>query len=205
VLQGHAQASESFAIAQEMIVIFEDRVPKTASTLLSNGYHSIFNRRVANMDTNFKIKALERGQFSGLMGLSDRALEQANARWVVADTKPGYPCRVSLKEAEIGERVLLVPFRYHDVNSPYRASGPIYIRENAEQAELDVNEIPEILTARLLSIRAYNCNHAMVHAETLQGTGLANAVRQQFLNAEVSYIQIHNANPGCFSCSVYRA
>ena len=189
---------------RSFIVIFEVRVPKTASTVLSNVYHHIFNRRVINMNTNFKIKAIERDLFSGLMGLSDRALERVNARWVIADTKPGYPCRVSLKEAEIGERVLLVPFRHHDVNSPYRASGPIYIRENAEQAELDVNEIPEILTARLLSIRAYNHNHAMVHAETLQGIGLENAVRQQFLNGEVSYMQIHNANPGCFSCSVYR-
>ncbi|MCE9687967.1 DUF1203 domain-containing protein [Shewanella sp. AS16] len=157
------------------------------------------------MNTNFRMKAIEKRAFSELMNLSAQELEKLNASWVIADAKPGFPCRVSLQEAEIGERVLLVPFRHHDVNSPYRASGPIYVREHAEQAELDVNEIPEILTARLLSIRAYNHQHSMVHAEILQGAELASGIRQQFLKAEVSYIQIHNANRGCFNCSVYRA
>ncbi|MCG7587514.1 DUF1203 domain-containing protein, partial [Photobacterium sp. OFAV2-7] len=102
-------------------------------------------------------------------------------------------------------RVLLVPFKYHDVQSSYQASGPIFIRENAETTELEINEIPEILAERLLSVRAYNIKNLMIYAETVQGAELENAIRNQFLNSEVTYLQIHNANPGCFNCNVHRA
>ncbi|SEF92847.1 DUF1203 domain-containing protein [Vibrio hangzhouensis] len=157
------------------------------------------------MNTDFIIKAIEKNFFAGHMELSEEKLKELNAKWVIADTKPGYPCRVSLKEAEVGERVLLVPFKYHDVLSPYQALGPIFVREKAAMAELEVNEIPEILTERLLSVRAYNKDNCMIHGETIKGAELERCVRQQFLNGEVIYLQVHNANPGCFNCSVYRA
>jgi len=151
------------------------------------------------------MKAIDSNIFSQLMSLNEKELNNFNAKWVTADAKPGYPCRVSLKEADVGERVLLVYFKHHDVDSPYRASGPIFVRENVKKSELEINEIPEILTQRLLSIRAYNHKHLMVHAETLQGAVLEHVIRKQFLSNEVAYIQIHNANPGCFNCNVYRA
>ena len=157
------------------------------------------------MNTNFIMKAIDSNIFSQLMSLNEKELNNFNAKWVTADAKPGYPCRVSLKEADVGERVLLVYFKHHDVDSPYRASGPIFVRENVKKSELEINEIPEILTQRLLSIRAYNHKHLMVHAETLQGAVLEHVIRKQFLSNEVAYIQIHNANPGCFNCNVYRA
>ena len=128
-----------------------------------------------------------------------------NAKWLVAESKPGYPCRVSLKDAEIGENVLLIPYKYHNVQSPYQASGPIFIRENAEAAKLDINEIPEILAKRLLSVRAYNIESLMIHAEIVQGVDLEKVIRHQFSHSNVTYLQIHNANPGCFNCNVNRA
>lgn len=157
------------------------------------------------MTTNFIVKPLEKNIFVELLSKNDDQLAEVNARWLIADSKPGYPCRVSLIEAEVGERVLLVPFKHHDVLSPYQASGPIFIREGAETAELEINEIPEILTQRLLSVRAYNTENLMIHAETVQGAGFENSIRNQFLNSEVAYLQIHNANPGCFNCNVHRA
>ncbi|MDP2572136.1 DUF1203 domain-containing protein [Vibrio penaeicida] len=157
------------------------------------------------MTTNFIVKPLEKNIFDELLNKSEEQLAEVNARWLFADSKPGYPCRVSLKEAEVGEKVLLVPFKYHDVLSPYQGTGPIFIRENAETAQLDINEIPEILTKRLLSVRAYNSENLMIHAETVQGEEFKTSIRNQFLNGEVAYLQIHNANPGCFNCNVLRA
>ena len=157
------------------------------------------------MNTDFIIQALDKDLFARFMKMEDKALDAVNARWLVADASPGYPCRVSLREASVGERVLLVPFPYHDVDSPYRACGPVFVREQADTAELDVNEIPDILPGRLLSVRAYDSAHIMVHAQTIQGIQFEQAVRSQFSSEAVSYLQIHNASPGCFSCTVHRA
>jgi hypothetical protein len=156
------------------------------------------------MSVNFVIKALDKKQFSKLVNLNEQELVKYKGSWITVDVNPGYPCRVSLIEARVGERVLAVPFLYHNVDSPYHASGPIFVRENAETAKLGVNEIPEILKERLLSVRSYNTQQVMIHAEILQGNELAKGIKNQLLNSEVEYIHIHNANPGCFNCSVHR-
>ncbi len=71
------------------------------------------------MTMSFQIFALERERFSRLLSATDSDLAASGARWVVVDGKPGYPCRVSLEDAEVGERALLIPFTHHDVDSPY--------------------------------------------------------------------------------------
>ncbi|WP_125721965.1 DUF1203 domain-containing protein [Pseudoalteromonas rubra] len=157
------------------------------------------------MKTDFRINGIDKHSFSELLSLNEQELENHNAKWITADANPGYPCRVSLIEANIGERVLALPYLHHNADSPYRASGPIFVRENAIKAKLNINEIPEILRERLLSIRAYNKQQIMIHAEILQGAELEPGIRKQLLNHEVEYIHIHNANPGCFNCSVHRA
>ena len=157
------------------------------------------------MNTDFRIKALNENAYAALMGLGERQLAAHHARWITADAKPGYPCRATLQEAEIGERVLLLPYAHLDVDSPYRASGPVFVRENAETVVPDINEIPEILTTRLLSVRAYDQQHFMIQAETTQGPELKSVIRKQLSNSDVAYLHIHNANPGCFNCAVYRA
>jgi len=157
------------------------------------------------MNTNFIIKPIKKSMFDDYLNQSDLQLTKVDATWLVADSKPGYPCRVSLKEAEIGERVLLIPYKYHDVKSPYQASGPIFIRQNATTAKLSINEIPEILTERLLSVRAYSKGHLMIHAETVLGVDLEGVIRNQFKDDKATYLQVHNANPGCFNCTVYRS
>jgi len=176
-----------------------------ASILILNTYNHIFDPIGGIMNPSFRIAAVDKQHFSEFVNLNEDELVKYKAQWITADTNPGYPCRVSLIEAKVGERVLAVPFLHHDVDSPYRASGPIFVRENAELAEPNVNEIPEILRERLLSVRVYSAQQIMIHAEILQGTELEYGIRKQFLNSEVEYIHIHNAKQGCFNCSVHRA
>jgi hypothetical protein len=106
------------------------------------------------MKTNFRIVGLPVAQFQSLFSLDDNELAQKDARRLVVDAKPGFPCRVSLQDAEIGERVILVPFVHHDVESPYRASGPIFVCETAKQIELAPGEIPDVVAGRIMSVRA---------------------------------------------------
>ena len=157
------------------------------------------------MTSRFLIKALPKESSHSLMQKSDEELKLSNALWLTVDTVPGYPCRVSLSEAKIGERVLALPFCHDDVSSPYRASGPIFVHENAESISLGINEIPNTLRHRLLSVRSYNADKIMIVAETLHGKHIETAIDTQFEKVDVNYIHIHNANPGCFSCSVHSA
>ncbi len=157
------------------------------------------------MAASFFIKALPAENFHSLFKLSDKELALQNAKWLNVDSDPGYPCRVSLADAKVGERVLVLAFDHHDVDSPYRASGPIVIRENSVTAKPNTNEVPKMFRHRLLSIRAYDLCHMMIDAQVVAGTELELVIESQFNNSAVEYIHIHNANRGCFDCAVYRA
>ena len=156
------------------------------------------------MSTRFRLEPRPIEEFSPLFKLSDEELHKRSARWLVADMKPGIPCRVTLADAEVGERVLATPFVHHDVQSPYRASGPVFVRETAQTVNLAVNEIPIMFRHRLLSLRAYDSDGMMVDAKVIQGTELEQAIEDHFENRDVEYQHIHNADPGCFNCTVLR-
>ena len=156
------------------------------------------------MNRQFVIKGLKKRQFNGIMKMSELELQQKHAKWLTVDNNPGFPCRVSLEDAEVGERVLALTYSHHAVESPYRASGPIFVRENAEDKTLAVNDVPNMLRHRLLSLRGYDVDNMMVEAEVTPGTELEAAIDRLFENKDVDYIHIHNANPGCFNCIVLR-
>lgn len=157
------------------------------------------------MSTDFRLVPLPVDDFLPLFELSDEQLLERSARWLVADEKPGFPCRVSLADAEVGERVLAIPFVHHDGGSPYRASGPVFVRERARTASPAVNEVPLMFRHRLLSLRAYDSDGMMLGARTIPGTELAQAIVEHFEDPRVEYQHIHNASPGCFDCEVRRA
>src|SRR5262245_14576372 len=157
------------------------------------------------MPNPFQIIALPMEKFEPLLQLDDEALEANGSRRLVADKQPGYPCRVSLIDAAPGEIVLLVPFTHHDVASPYRASGPVFVPANARMARLAINEIPAMLRSRLLSIRAYDERAMMVGADVANGSELEEHISRFFEDRRVKYLHLHNARAGCFNCRVERA
>lgn len=154
------------------------------------------------MKNDFLVIPLDSSLFTSL---SHTELEEANAKWVEVDACPGFPCRVSLEDAKIGERVLALNYTHHKTNTPYRSSGPIFVRENAVTADTRVNEIPDMLRHRLLSLRGYSQDGLMLEAEVVEGMEVETCIHGIFQNARIEYIQIHNAKPGCFNCTVVRA
>lgn len=157
------------------------------------------------MTTPFQMIALPIEDFDSLLSLSDEELLVRGARRMVADKKTGFPCRVSLINAEPGETVLLLPFTHHDVDSPYRGSGPIFIRADASTAKPAINEVPEMFRSRLLSIRAYDEAGMMVGSEVAEGRELEEHISRFFGDNSVKYLHLHSARPGCFNCRVERA
>jgi hypothetical protein len=166
------------------------------------------------MAIKFLIKGLLKNQFDEFIKLNEQELRvreltnkksiSQHVKWITVNANPGFPCRVSLIDAYIGEKVLALSFNHHSVDSPYNASGAIFIREHAQDVVLGINEIPNMLRHRLLSVRSYDSDNMMIGAEVLQGKELECVIDKQFQNSEVEYIHIHNANPGCFNCSVHR-
>lgn len=156
------------------------------------------------MKVDFRIRALPMEPFTHLFRLNDEALKTVGVKRMIVDEKPGFPCRVSLEDAEIGEEVLLISFEHHQTNSPYRATGPIFVRQGAVQAFPQINEIPEMLKHRFLSVRAYDDQGNMRNAITADGKSLQNKINLLFKDQKVAYLQVHNANPGCFNCQIER-
>jgi len=155
------------------------------------------------MNVNFKISAIK-NDYNYMFNLNKEELITKGAIKVTADEYPGFPCRVSLEDAKIGEEVILFPFQHHQTSSPYQSIGPIFIRKNAKSADLKINEIPKMLLHRLLSLRIYDKKGMMIDAKTIEGKVLKNEIKIIFRNNLVNYIQIHNSGPGCYNCQVNR-
>jgi hypothetical protein len=153
----------------------------------------------------FRLVALDAGQFAPLFARSDAELAAAGIRRSIVDGKPGYPCRVSLADAEVGETVILLSFTHHDVASPYRAAGPIFVRQGVATARPAVGEVPLMFRHRLLSLRGYDSQAMMIGTKVVQGAELEAAIEQLFAEPAVAYLHIHNAGPGCYNCSAVRA
>ncbi|MEK6216372.1 MAG: DUF1203 domain-containing protein, partial [Boseongicola sp.] len=98
-----------------------------------------------------------------------------------------------------------VNYSHLDERTPYRASHATYVRKDVEQAFPKKGDVPAVLTERLLSVRAYACDHMMTHADVVDGRALADSLRLIFANPEVDYVHIHNAKQGCFAAKATRA
>ena len=157
------------------------------------------------MTNSFRIVGLPLAKFTPLFSLSESELEQKHARRLIVDAKPGFPCRVSLEDSELGERVILLPFLHQPTASPYQASGPIFVRESANEAVLAPGQIPEVVRSRLMSVRAYDNDGMMVNAAVTPGGQLERHIEKFFANSRVTYLHLHNAGAGCYSCHVERA
>jgi hypothetical protein len=153
----------------------------------------------------FQISPLRRDQFEDMLRLDDGSLRERGARRYVADRKPGFPCRVSLQDAEIGERVVLLPYQHQHEATPYSAFGPIFVRETAETASLPPDTIPSLLRTRVLSVRAYDAQHLMGNADLTDGQQLEGTIAGMFADPRIVYLHIHYAKPGCYACRVDRS
>ena len=153
---------------------------------------------------HFRISGLPAAPFTELFTLSDQQLAERGAVRRVAMSKPGFPCRISLTDAEVGDEVILAHYEHHPVASPFRASHAIYVRKGEQQFDA-VDRVPAMLRSRLLSVRAFDAEGMLVDADVADGTELEALIERQFAQAQTQYLHIHFARPGCFAARVDRA
>jgi len=153
---------------------------------------------------SFQITALDADRFAGLFDMSDEALAEHLAVRLTATSKPGFPCRVSLADAEIGDEVILVNHQHQGGVSPYRATHAVYVRKDAPQAHPAVGEVPELFLARVLSLRAFDDQAMMIGVDLVDGGDLAPALDRLLAEPSAAYVHIHYAKAGCYAARADR-
>ena len=106
--------------------------------------------------SSFRLAGIDPAPFAHLFELPDARLRASGAVRMVADRDFGFPCRVGLDDARTGDELLLLPYEHLPGDSPYRASGPIFVRRGASRRVLAPGEVPPYVARRLISVRAYS-------------------------------------------------
>lgn len=152
----------------------------------------------------YRITGLDPKPFRPLFAQDDASLAAAGIRRVTADATPGYPCRVSLADAEPGEDLLLLNHEHHAVAGPYRSRHAIFVRAKAERAAVFTDRLPEALAIRLLSLRAFDAEGLMVDAEVAEGAVADGLIRRYLADPRVAEVHLHFARRGCFAARATR-
>ena len=154
---------------------------------------------------SYRIKGLPAERFDHLFALSDAELvKHGCVRRIADDRRPGYPCRISLTDAQPGDELLLLNYEHLCVESPYRMRFAIYVRKG-ERTYDRIDEVPEQLRRRMLAVRSFDGNGMMVECELVDGPVLEGAIDRLFADPSAEYLHVHYAAPGCYAARIERA
>lgn len=153
---------------------------------------------------SFRISGLPAEPFAEWFALPDEALAERRARRVAADREHAFPCRISLTDARPGQSLILLNYEHQAADSPYRASHAIYIGEGSAQFDR-VDDVPDQLRRRLLSVRGFDDEGMMRDADVAAGTALEPLIERLFSDNAVRYLHVHTAKYGCYLARIDRA
>ena len=151
----------------------------------------------------YVVKGIDPAPYRHLFGLSDADLAKEGViRMSVTD--PTFPCRVSLTDRELGEKVLLLNHVSHDVANPYRSSHAIFVAEADQEPARYVDGVPPVFVRRVLSLRGFDKDGMMTDAILAQQGEADAGIRKLFENPAIETIHAHNATRGCFAARIER-
>jgi len=152
----------------------------------------------------YRIEGLEPTPLLPLFDASDDALAAALATRVTASSDTGFPCRVSLQDANIGDDLIFTHHVSNDVAGPFRMAHAIYVRRGAEQAEPIHDRFPDMLDRRTIGLRAFDRDGMLIAARLALPSEGDREVRALLDDEQVAYIHAHNAAYGCFLAAIER-
>jgi hypothetical protein len=154
---------------------------------------------------SFRITGLSPKPFEPLFGQPQTELARHGVVRRIVDRKPGYPDRIELRDVDVGDSVLLVNYAHLPVETPFRSSYAIYVREGADARYDRVDEVPEVFRPRVLSLRAFDTDHMLRDADIVAGADVEKLIERLLSNPDTAYIHAHYAKPGCFAARIARA
>lgn len=153
---------------------------------------------------SLRITGLSPEPFAPLYGLSDAALAARGVERVRAEG-PGYPDRVEVRDARPGETLLLLNFEHQPAETPFRSRHAIFVLEGATETFDRVDEVPEALRSRILSLRAFDAAGAMTDSDLVDGLQLETLAERLLGDPGVEYLHAHYARRGCYAALIRRA
>lgn len=154
-------------------------------------------RPTPTLDTRYRLDPIDRVT-------ADR-LRARGGQPRVAGAHPGYPCRQCLRDAQVGDELVLVSHDPFEGDSPYRAPTAIFLHRHDCGAPDPGPALPAQLARRRLAVRAYDAAQMMTEARIVDGVDLPTAVDELFQDAAVQRLDLHNAARGCWAASVRRS
>jgi hypothetical protein len=154
---------------------------------------------------SFVVSGLALEAFRPLFDLDDAALAGRGAVRRVTQTGQRLPCRITLENAQPGERVLLLNYEHQSAPTPYRASHAIFVRETALQTSTLRDGLPPVMEGRVMSLRAFDADGMIVAADLAQPGETAAVVERQLADPRVAYVHAHFADYGCYAARFDRA
>jgi hypothetical protein len=123
---------------------------------------------------------------------------------VRADAPRAYPCRVCLRDAAVGDELLLFSHSPFPGPAPYRTVGPVFVHAGGCAPWDEGAGVPEQLRTRLLSVRGMTQDLRIHASEVVPGTELEAAAARLFADEEVAALHVHFAKNGCYACRIVR-
>lgn len=155
---------------------------------------------------SYLITGLPIEPFQPLFGLSDEALAARGVRRYVADADHGYPCRLTLEDAKVGDTLLLMNFEHQPADTPFRSSHAIFVNERAAGSARYVDEPAPVLASRpYISLRAFDEAGMMTDGRVAPGEEVHPVIEQMLADPQVAYLHAHFAGRGCFAARIDRA
>ena len=130
--------------------------------------------------------------------------EAPTARHEVADSP--LPCRRCLRNAAIGDPLVLAAYNPFAHASPYAGDGPVFVHaRDCEPFRPVPDDVSEQVDGRVLSVRAYDEDATMTGATVIAGEQFAERVPELLGDPRTTFLHVHFAGPGCFAFRVDRA
>jgi hypothetical protein len=101
--------------------------------------------------------------------------------------------------------MLLLNFEHQPAKTPYRSQHAIFVQDGVEEARPGVNEVPEVLARRTLSVRAFDEAGQMLDGVVVNGREAGPLFERLLGLPGAAYLHVHNAGRGCYAARVERA
>jgi hypothetical protein len=154
---------------------------------------------------DFRIRGLPAAPFAHLTGACDAQLRAQGVLRLRVDAPHSAPDRISLRDAEPGETVLLLNHEHLDVDTPYRSRHAIYVIEGERRTFDAVNDVPAVLRRRMLALRAFDDAGMMLDADLVDGGEVERLIDRLLAHPRAAYLHAHYAKRGCYAARIDRA
>jgi hypothetical protein len=156
------------------------------------------------MSTGFRVAALPADDLERIRanGVDDfgNALEPVTVR-----RAGGTPLRCCLREAEPGERVVLIAYRPAAVGGPYAEVGPVFVHAEACDGYVAEGRYPDGFRSRQQLLRAYDARGRQVENLIVDGPAAERAITDLLGRPGVAYLHSRNVLAGCYMFAVHPA